>query len=195
MSNRLLQGFILVCLICASGASLLAQAKFHENNRRWDRRGPQIERWLSIEAAILQEVNNLRATRGLSRLRPHSLLSEIARRHSHDMIERNYFDHITPELHSPHERVRHRMGHVISDLAENLWMRLGALPHETPEETAQAIVADWLSSPGHRDNLLEPHFSHLGVGFYGSDDGLRLRATQLFALMSRAVEAVALQQP
>ena len=87
------------------------------------------------------------------------------------------------------------MGHVISDLAENLWMRLGALPYETPEETAQAIVADWLSSPGHRDNLLEPHFSHLGVGFYGSDDGLRLRATQLFALMSRAVEAVALQQP
>ena len=195
MSNRVLQGFILVCLVWASGQSPLAQDNFHENNRRWDRWGPQIERWLTIEDAILQEVNDLRAARGLSRLRPHPLLSEIARRHSHDMIERNYFDHITPELHSPDERVRHRMGDVISDLAENLWMRLGALPYESPEETAQTIVANWLSSPGHRDNLLEPHFTHLGVGFYGSDDGLHLRATQLFAFMSGAIEAVAFPQP
>ena len=45
---------------------------------------------------------------------PHPLLSDIARRHSHDMIERHYFDHMNPELHTPDERVHHRMGDSIS---------------------------------------------------------------------------------
>ncbi len=196
MSNRVLQSSFFVFLFWVSSLSLVGQVNFHENLVPGDRRGQsQAERWLLIEAEILLEVNRLRRSRGLSGLRPHPLLSDIARRHSHDMIERHYFDHMNPELHTPDERVHHRMGDSISDLAENLWMRLGALPYESPKQSAQSIVGDWLFSPGHRENLLEPRFTHLGVGFYGSDDGLRLRATQLFAGMIDSAVAAVLPQP
>ncbi len=37
----------------------------------------------------------------------------------------------------------------------------------------------WMSSPGHRENILGADYTHLGVG--GTAVGLEIRATQVFA--------------
>ncbi|MBL8793457.1 MAG: hypothetical protein JNM56_06115 [Planctomycetia bacterium] len=34
--------------------------------------------------------------------------------------------------------------------------------------TAQAIVQGWMNSPGHRANILNPHYTHVGVGIAGN---------------------------
>ena len=48
------------------------------------------------ESALLQQTNAERAAEGLSELQPDALLTEVARQHSEDMAQRNYFDHISP---------------------------------------------------------------------------------------------------
>ena len=37
------------------------------------------------------------------------------------------------------------------------------------DRTPEDVVASWMDSPGHRDNILEPGFSHLGVGVVYKD--------------------------
>lgn len=34
------------------------------------------------------------------------------------------------------------------------------------DSTPESVVAGWMNSPGHRANILNPHFAELGVGYY-----------------------------
>ena len=43
---------------------------------------------------------------------------------------------------------------------------------------ARVIVDSWMTSPGHRANILNPHYTYLGVGV--SALGKEVRATQNF---------------
>jgi uncharacterized protein YkwD len=36
---------------------------------------------------------------------------------------------------------------------------------------AEAVMAGWMGSDGHRENILNPSFEHLGVGYSVGDDG------------------------
>ena len=42
----------------------------------------------------------------------------------------------------------------------------------TPEELAGEVVRAWLDSPGHRDNLLAPRYTHEGIGVAFGEDGM-----------------------
>lgn len=37
--------------------------------------------------------------------------------------------------------------------------------------TAATVVNDWLNSAGHRENILDPEFHYIGVGYYVSETG------------------------
>lgn len=79
-----------------------------------------------------------------------------ARNHSMDMGERDYFDHETPEGLGPGDRL---------DMAEyegTAWGENIAWGYGTPE----AVVAGWMSSDGHCSNIMAPHFTQIGVGYY-----------------------------
>ena len=39
--------------------------------------------------------------------------------------------------------------------------------YSDPEEVVEA----WMNSQGHRENILDSYFSHIGVGVYEDDDG------------------------
>jgi uncharacterized protein YkwD len=62
-------------------------------------------------------------------------------------------------------------------MGENIWSGSGYDPRKT-QEIARDIIHDWLNSPGHRENLLDPNFTHLGVGV--SARRHTIRATQEF---------------
>jgi uncharacterized protein YkwD len=32
--------------------------------------------------------------------------------------------------------------------------------------SASAVMADWMASPGHRDNILNCNYRHIGIGYY-----------------------------
>ena len=61
---------------------------------------------------------------------------------------------------------------------ENVWMGSGYVAFEV-EDMARQIVDGWMRSPGHRQNILRPNYTHLGTGV--SQSGSEIRATQNFA--------------
>ncbi len=81
-------------------------------------------------------------------------LNEAARRHARDMARRNYFDHGGSDGSQPKDRVL-RAGYQPRLTGENI-----ALGPESAEE----VVAGWLASPGHCENIMESRFQHIGVG-------------------------------
>jgi uncharacterized protein YkwD len=51
--------------------------------------------------------------------------------------------------------------------------------YNAPEEIAQQAVEGWMSSPGHRQNILTPQWTREGIGLAISSDG-KIYATQNF---------------
>lgn len=82
-------------------------------------------------------------------------LGNAALAHSLDMATRGYFDHTGPDGSTPASRVS-RAGYAWRVVAENL-----AAGVATPEEA----MAGWLQSPAHCQNLMDPRFTDMGVGF------------------------------
>ncbi|MBI4817862.1 MAG: hypothetical protein HY791_16500, partial [Deltaproteobacteria bacterium] len=84
---------------------------------------------------------------------PH--LQASARAHSADMAARGYYSHNSPEGSTPSDRTLHA-GYSGPVVGENI-----AAGQVSPED----VVHAWLLSPGHCANMLDPHYSDLGVGF------------------------------
>jgi uncharacterized protein YkwD len=124
-----------------------------------DRPGAASEGELAKAAVCL--INKQRARRGLRRLRVNSRLSEAARRHTVDMVRRNYFSHTSRSGSDVVDRLA-RTGYMRGARAwtvgENLaW---GSGDRSTPRE----IMAAWMESPGHRANILRSRFREIGIG-------------------------------
>ena len=72
---------------------------------------------------------------------------------------RKFFAHKTPDGVDPGRRME-AVGYPVSSTAtgENLAWGTGA------EATPVRIVKGWMNSPGHRENILRPSFTEVGVG-------------------------------
>jgi uncharacterized protein YkwD len=81
-------------------------------------------------------------------------LDEAAHRHARDMARKKYFEHRGANGSEPKDRVI-RAGYQPRLTGENI-----ALGPESAEE----VVAGWLASPGHCENIMDPRFRHIGVG-------------------------------
>ncbi|HZK13036.1 MAG TPA: CAP domain-containing protein [Desulfobaccales bacterium] len=57
--------------------------------------------------------------------------------------------------------------------AENIWEGSN-LPAADSEALARTIMNSWMSSSGHRENILSPDYTHLGVGVAASGREIRL---------------------
>ena len=111
-------------------------------------------------------------------------LTEIARDHSMDMMEREFFAHQNPEGQGPAERVAERHRRLIGTTAENLWMGIRGDLAET-DRVARDIMESLMGSPGHRLNILSADSTHLDVGVSQAAAhevlSVEIMATQLFA--------------
>jgi uncharacterized protein YkwD len=115
----------------------------------------------AITRATLCMVNAERASRGLGALRLNPKLSVAARRHSSDMVRRQYFSHTAPGGTRFVDRIR-RTGYLRSVhhwvVAENIaWGARAKAP-------AGAIVSAWMHSPPHREAILTRTYRDAGVG-------------------------------
>jgi uncharacterized protein YkwD len=63
---------------------------------------------------------------------------------------------------------------------ENIWEGSNQCA-VSPVALARHIMDAWLYNPGHRQNILNPDYTHMGIGI-ASNDG-QIRATQLFATL------------
>lgn len=105
------------------------------------------------------------------------LLSDAARRHSQDMARHNVLAHEGMDGSTPAQRVT-RQGYAWRVVGENV-----AAGPTTPAE----VMGGWLASPAHCENLMDPRFSEMGIGWTvdaRSDSGTYW--TQVFAAPRRS---------
>lgn len=132
----------------------------------------------AVEDRVFELTNQERSRLKLRPLERLAGLQGIAFAHSEDMLVRAFFDHLNPDGLTPADRVAVKERNLIGGAWENIWSGTGLDTAKT-EALAQMIVANWMASSSHRENMLRPGYTHLGVGVASSGDGVR--ATQLFA--------------
>jgi len=114
-----------------------------------------------VRAAIICLHNQVRAQHGLSTLADNGALGVAGAAHAGDMVARGYFAHDTPEGGTFDRRIM-AAGYAKPgsgwSVGENLaW---GTAELSTPA----GLMNAWMSSPGHRENILKPGYRELGVG-------------------------------
>jgi len=130
-----------------------------------------------LERAIFHFTNEVRQKNGVRPLTWDNSLRDVARAHSADMLVKNYFSHNSPDGRTPHDRIRAGCRLPLSMTGENIWMSSGR-PLGDTRQLARIIVDNWMSSPGHRTNLLHPQFTDIGVGV--ATNGKDIKVTQAF---------------
>lgn len=110
---------------------------------------------------VVELVNEERAKAGCGALRVDAKVTEAAQFHADDMAARDYYEHDSPEGKSAGDRLD-AAGYAWSGWAENI--------HKSPTDPEQAM-RDWMDSPGHRDNILNCDYVHLGVGVNLASNG------------------------
>jgi uncharacterized protein YkwD len=113
-----------------------------------------------FEETLLDLNNIFRRREGPSPLAWDRGLSLAARAHAADMAVTGVFDHVTREGYSAASRVGLLARDLVGAPGENIAMRLNASGAVRPDQ----IMGQWRDSPGHRANLLQPGFTHVGYG-------------------------------
>jgi uncharacterized protein YkwD len=108
----------------------------------------------SVDPLVLKQINKIRVSKGLTRLRPMPKLNAAARRHSaslarsgtlhHNGFAKRIFGSGIPGLRIAGENVAYVSGCSTSG--------------------ARIMVRAWMRSPGHRQNILSSSFRMIGVG-------------------------------
>ncbi len=112
-----------------------------------------------LQAALLDQVNALRAAHGLTRLRLSPALSAAAVSHSTEMARRGYFSHSSADGASFSSRI----GRFYPPRGFRSWTVGENLLWGAPDIGALRAFKLWLASPPHRANLLSPRWREIGL--------------------------------
>ncbi|MGD0232289.1 MAG: CAP domain-containing protein [Syntrophorhabdales bacterium] len=104
--------------------------------------------------AIIRLTNDVRAGAGLAVLGENGLLDAIADERATDMLEKQYFAHISPSGEQASD-IAQRIGYRYRTIAENIASGMFL--------TNRKIIDGWMQSPGHRKNILLPEVREMGA--------------------------------
>jgi len=107
------------------------------------------------ESELINLINAERLSHGVGPVRVSNVLMQVARAHSQDMIDRDFFDHANPDGWGAGDRLDH---------AGYNWMTYGENiggGYTSPELMSNG----WMNSSGHRANMLNPELAEIGVGY------------------------------
>lgn len=121
--------------------------------------GSPFATWIDEMVTI---VNMERSASGLNPLSECPALDQSAQLHSQDMNARDFFDHTNPDGKTHSDRIR-LTGYLSKSKARGTGENIAAGFND-----ASSVMAAWMKSPGHRANILNSKFTHLGVGIASS---------------------------
>lgn len=113
----------------------------------------------AFASQVVDLVNQERAKEGLKPLAVDQQLAKMAMDKAIDMRTNGYFDHNSPTYGSPFDMMT-QYGIDYRYAGENI-----ARGQRTPQEVMNA----WMNSPGHRQNIMSPNFTLIGVAYYQGD--------------------------
>jgi uncharacterized membrane protein required for colicin V production len=120
------------------------------------------------ERELFDLVNEERTERGIGALEWDERLVPVARSHSQEMLTLKYFSHDSPVAGSPFDRIT-SAGIPYSRAGENLALA----------QSISVAHRALMDSPGHRENILRPEFTRIGIGVITAGPYGRM-ITQLF---------------
>lgn len=104
------------------------------------------------EQEVLNLVNEYRNQNGLENLEIYSKLQETAKVKAKDIVENNYFSHISPDFGTPFD-LMNKTGVCYQVAGENLAGNI----------SSKKAVKAWINSKDHRDNILDENFTYTGI--------------------------------
>ena len=131
-----------------------------------------------FEQRILALTNEERRRYHLPYLELDRDLARAARSHSNDMARYDFFSHTGSDGSTVRTRVERYSNEDWGRVAENLSRGTNI----TPERT----IREWMDSTGHRNNILDPNATHVGVGV-AQLEGASIYVTLTFGEIVRIV--------
>ena len=115
----------------------------------------------AVARYIIEMTNRVRTEEKLRDVRENVALSNTARAYADYLARNNLFSH-TADGRKVADRVEEK-GYVWCTVSENLASVTDSLGFES-RALAKRTVEGWLNSKGHRENMLAPHVTEIGVG-------------------------------
>jgi len=112
----------------------------------------------AAEQRMFELVNQDRAAAGLPPLQIDMRLVRAARIKSQDMQDKGYFAHTSPDGTTPWDLIKDQ-GVTYRAAGENIAMGF---------TNSDAAEHGFMSSPGHKANILNKDFNHVGIGIVGN---------------------------
>ena len=109
---------------------------------------------------LLELVNEERQDAGLDTLEIDNQLNQAARRHNQEMVKQDRMAHHFPGQANLGERVS-STGYDWKAVGENI---------AAGYQTAEAVFEGWMGSSGHRQNILNPNYTEMGIAYANAPD-------------------------
>ncbi len=137
----------------------------------------------TIEQLVFQKTNDYRQINGIQKLIWNKDLAKLARLHSEDMAEREFFSHDNPEGDGPTERAE-KLG-IRTVVSKGMWEYIGISENimqvpignvegcgytTSSKDIANCGFDGWITSTGHRENIIDTSYSEIGVGVAKAED-------------------------
>ena len=113
-----------------------------------------------FEQRVLELINQERAKHGLGAVTYNGTLDNAAEKHAEHMAIVGKMAHDGIGDGDPGERIR-------AEGFRKSWGENVATGQTSPEQ----VVREWMNSPTHRRNILDPNFKQMGVGYVTSSSG------------------------
>lgn len=110
--------------------------------------------------SLYNATNSDRQSSKLSSLQLNSKLDTAAQEKANDMAMRNYWSPLSPSGQTPWQIIQ-STGYQFQSAGENLAYGFSS---------AQSLLTAWLSSPSHRENILNGNYNDVGFGVADSPD-------------------------
>jgi uncharacterized protein YkwD len=121
----------------------------------------------AAEGTLWQLMNGARVNNGMAPLQQHGTLVGLARWRSQDMLNRDYFSHTIPGCGCAVYAYYDQNGLNYVWGGENIGWNSGLADGDSPVAVHNSFMA---STAGHRENVLNPAWSHAGVGGAAADN-------------------------
>ena len=104
---------------------------------------------------VVDLTNVERKKANLQPLKLNERLTDVAQDHSYDMAQDDFFSHTGVD------------GSIVSDRVENSGYEYFITGENIAagQTSAAEVVEEWMDSPGHRANILNPNYTEIGVGY------------------------------
>ena len=135
-----------------TGIQLISRKLENRKHSHYGAPGSSLQK--SLEMQMFDLVNAARADNGLAPVTWNTAAQNSARKHSLDMAENDFFDHMNLRNESPFQRMEKEGIHYLY-AGENI-----AMGYSSSIFAHEALM----NSAGHRKNILNAQYTHLGAG-------------------------------